>query len=57
VWCRYWCPLAKYMELLSHWFGKLKITSNEKCIQCGICITVCLMELLKFGEPIRKYTA
>ena len=41
VWCRYWCPLAKYMELLSHWFGKLKITSNEKCIQCGECSRYC----------------
>jgi thioredoxin reductase/Pyruvate/2-oxoacid:ferredoxin oxidoreductase delta subunit len=41
VWCRYWCPLAKYMELLSHWFGKLKITSNDKCIQCGECSRYC----------------
>ncbi len=81
VWCRYWCPLAKYMEYLSKAYGKLKITSNDKCIQCtqcslycqvgvdvmafaknaeefsnketscihcGICITVCPMDVLKF---------
>jgi thioredoxin reductase/NAD-dependent dihydropyrimidine dehydrogenase PreA subunit len=81
VWCRYWCPLAKYMEILSKKYGKLKITSNDKCIQCtqcsiycqvgvdvmafaknaeefsnketscihcGICITVCPMDVLKF---------
>jgi len=31
VWCRYWCPLAKGMELLSKAYGKLKITPNDKC--------------------------
>jgi putative YpdA family bacillithiol system oxidoreductase len=83
IWCRYWCPLAKYMELISKRIGKLKITSNDKCIQCGecsrycevginvmqfaknqeefsnkntscigcgICITVCPMDVLKFGD-------
>jgi hypothetical protein len=29
------------MELLSHWFGKLKITSNEKRIHCGECSRYC----------------
>jgi polyferredoxin len=81
VWCRYWCPLAAYNQVLSRWFGKLKITSNDKCItctlcsrycqvgvdvmafaknqqafdnansaciQCGICIEVCPMKVLKF---------
>lgn len=81
IWCRYWCPLAKYMEFLSSRYGKLKITANDKCIQCtqcslycqvgvdvmafakneaafsnketscihcGICITVCPMDVLKF---------
>lgn len=81
VWCRYWCPLAHYMKLLSKWYGKLAITSNDKCISCtqcskycqvgvdvmafaknqepfdntnsscihcGICITVCPMDVLQF---------
>lgn len=81
IWCRYWCPLAKYMELLSRWYGKLTIVSNDHCIQCtqcslycqvgvdvmafarngetfsnknsscihcGICITVCPMDVLSF---------
>src|SRR5207247_874614 len=34
VWCRYWCPLASYNQILARWFGKLKIQSNDKCISC-----------------------
>ncbi len=41
IWCRYWCPLAKWMQLWSKWFGKLKITSNDKCITCGECSRYC----------------
>lgn len=41
VWCRYWCPLAKYIEIFSKWFGKLKISSNDKCITCGECSRYC----------------
>ena len=83
VWCRYWCPLAKWMQYTSKWFGTLQISSNEKCItcgecsrycevgidvmafaknqqsfsnektsciQCGICITVCPMDVLSFDN-------
>lgn len=46
IWCRYWCPLAKYMEILSRAFGKLGwsrfgIRSNEHCISCGQCTRYC----------------
>jgi polyferredoxin len=83
IWCRYWCPLAKYMEILSRKYGLLAIKSNEKCIQCtqcslycqvgvdvmafakngqtfsnretscihcGICISVCPMDVLRFDR-------
>jgi polyferredoxin len=41
VWCRYWCPLAKMMGLMSSWYGKFKIRSNDKCIACGECTRYC----------------
>ncbi len=41
VWCRYWCPLAKWMQLWSRWFGRLRIVSNDKCITCGECSRYC----------------
>ena len=41
IWCRYWCPLAKWMELTSRWLGTLQISSNEKCITCGECSRYC----------------
>jgi len=88
IWCRYWCPLAKMMELFSHAYTKLgisryRIDANEKCIACtecsrnclvgidvmsfalkqqpitnansscigcGICVTVCPMDVLSFGR-------
>jgi len=56
VWCRYWCPLAKYMQILSRWYGKLAITANDKCIQCTECSKYCqvgvdVMAFAKNGQP------
>ena len=89
VWCRYWCPLAKMMELFSAVFTRFKVSrfaihSNDKCIACedcsrncqvgidvmrfalkqeeitnfnsscigcGICVTVCPMDVLSFAAP------
>ncbi len=90
VWCRYWCPLAAYNGLLAKWYGRLRITSNQKCItcaecskycqvgvdvmafakneapfdnsnsaciQCGICIDVCPMDVLAFESSDRESRA
>ncbi|MBI1746585.1 MAG: NAD(P)-binding domain-containing protein [Acidobacteria bacterium] len=92
VWCRYWCPLAKLMQLMSAFYARLgirrfKIVANEKCIAChecsrncqvgidvmsyalkqqvldnhtsscigcGICVSVCPMDTLSFGQPPLK---
>ena len=46
VWCRYWCPLAKMMELNSRLYTKLgwsrfHIEANDKCIACNECSRYC----------------
>jgi NosR/NirI family nitrous oxide reductase transcriptional regulator len=46
VWCRYWCPLAKFMQILSAWYtrwgiSRFAIHSNDKCIACGECSRNC----------------
>jgi len=55
VWCRYWCPLAKLMEVTSRLFAKLglsrfAIVSNDKCIACGECSRNC-----QVGIPVMQY--
>ncbi len=46
VWCRYWCPLAKFMQILSGLYtrwgaSRFAIQSNDKCIACGECSRNC----------------
>ena len=41
VWCRYWCPLAAWNHVLSRWYGRLNIKSNDKCISCTQCSKYC----------------
>ena len=50
VWCRFICPLRAYMELLSKWFGRLKIVANDKCIGCSECTRFCQM-----GIPVQQF--
>ncbi|MCP3927348.1 MAG: NAD(P)-binding domain-containing protein [Desulfobacterales bacterium] len=58
VWCRYWCPLAKYMEYLSRAYGKLKITSNDKCIQCTQCSLYCQVgvDVMAFAKNAEEFS-
>jgi polyferredoxin len=46
VWCRYWCPLAKLMQIFSAAFTRFRashfsIYANEKCIACLECTRNC----------------
>ncbi len=52
VWCRFFCPLRAYMELLSKWFSTITIKANDKCIGCGECTRFCQMgiDVQKFAQ-------
>jgi polyferredoxin len=41
IWCRYWCPLAAFNQLLSQRYGQLKIVSDDRCITCTECSKYC----------------
>jgi thioredoxin reductase/polyferredoxin len=46
IWCRYWCPLAKMMQIFSSVFTRFRasrfaIHANDKCIACGECSRNC----------------
>ncbi len=67
VWCRYWCPLAKMMQIFSARFTKLgisrfKIVANEKCIACNECSRNCqvgidVMQYALKQEPLDNATS
>ncbi|AFH49682.1 Thioredoxin reductase [Ignavibacterium album JCM 16511] len=43
VWCRFGCPLAAWMHMVSR-FSRYRIFSDKKkCISCNICTKVCHM--------------
>lgn len=55
VWCRYWCPLAKMMEVWARFYTRMRwsrfaITANDKCIACGECTRNC-----QVGIDVMKY--
>ncbi|MFQ5925830.1 MAG: NAD(P)-binding domain-containing protein [Terriglobia bacterium] len=58
VWCRYWCPLALYMELISRWFSDLVIQSNDKCISCGECTRYCQVgiDVMSFAQKQEPFS-
>lgn len=43
VWCRFFCPLRAWMEVLARRFSKITIHADEKCIGCGECTRYCQM--------------
>ena len=55
VWCRYWCPLAKLMQLESKLFARLGVSkfhihANDKCIACNECSRYC-----QVGIDVMRY--
>ena len=67
VWCRYWCPLAKLMQIFSRAYTKFgisrfRIVANDKCIACNECSRNCqvgidVMQYALKQEPLDNGTS
>jgi thioredoxin reductase/ferredoxin len=57
IWCRYWCPLAAWNQLLSKWYGRLAIVSNDQCISCGQCSKQCQVgvDVMAFARQAQRF--
>ena len=61
VWCRYWCPLAKLMQIQSQFFTRLqwsrfRIKSNDKCIGCNECSRNCQVGIDVMSFALKEET-
>ncbi len=61
VWCRYWCPLAKLMQIQSRLFTRLRwsrfrIKSNDKCIGCNECSRNCQVGIDVMSFALKQET-
>lgn len=61
IWCRYWCPLAKLMDLMSKFYAKVNfsryhIVSNDKCIGCHECSRNCLVGIDVMNFAMKQET-
>lgn len=57
IWCRYGCPLAKFMELSGKYSrSKFQVAANEKCTGIGLCTKACPMgiDVASFAHKDRK---
>jgi polyferredoxin len=59
IWCRYWCPLAKMMELFSAVYTRFRVSrfaihANEKCIACGECTRNCQVGIDVMGFALKQ---
>jgi thioredoxin reductase/ferredoxin len=51
VWCRFFCPLRMYMNLIGAFLSRFRIVpARDKCIACGQCSRECQM-----GIPVMDF--
>jgi polyferredoxin len=57
IWCRYGCPLAKFMELSGKYTGsRFRVKADEKCTGIGLCSKACPMgiDVAAYAHKDRK---
>jgi ferredoxin-type protein NapH len=57
IWCRYWCPLAAWNQILARLYGRLGIDSNDQCISCGQCSKNCEVgvDVMQFARGQERF--
>ncbi len=57
IWCRYWCPVVGWMDIVGKKFSRFRISADKRrCIACNMCSRYCEVgvDVMKFalkGEP------
>lgn len=57
IWCRYGCPLAKFMELSGKYTkSRFQVVANDKCTGINLCTKACPMgiDVASFAHKDRK---
>ncbi|MCP5109754.1 MAG: hypothetical protein GY953_02845 [bacterium] len=59
IWCRYWCPLAKMMNILGALYTRFRVSrfaihANDKCIACGECSRNCQVGIDVMGFALKR---
>ncbi|MCP5113323.1 MAG: NAD(P)-binding domain-containing protein, partial [bacterium] len=59
IWCRYWCPLAKMMNIFGALYTRFRVSrfaihANDKCIACGECSRNCQVGIDVMGFALKR---
>jgi thioredoxin reductase/Pyruvate/2-oxoacid:ferredoxin oxidoreductase delta subunit len=42
IWCRYWCPVVGWMDIVGKKFSRFRISADKRrCIACNMCTRYC----------------
>ena len=58
VWCRFFCPLAAWMNVVTRFSRFAIVPDKKKCISCNVCTSVChqgidVMSFANKGAPMQ----
>ncbi len=63
VWCRYWCPVVGWMDIIGKKFSRFRISADKhRCIACNMCSRYCevgvnVMRFAVKGEPFGMWNS
>ena len=52
IWCRYWCPVVGWMDIVGKRFSRFRISADKRrCIACDMCTRYCEVgvDVMKFA--------